>query len=306
MGRERSRPSFMKRYPPDFRSGFVAIIGRPNTGKSTLMNRILGEKLSITSAKPQTTRYAVKGIWNTDQHQIVFIDTPGYLKPRYEMQERMSRIISDSFRDVDLVIFMTQVQSFPTDYDLEVLGLLKNVKGAVVAVFNKIDLLENIDTEALLAHLPKNVERSVFVSALTGAGIPELVECIRHFIPYHEPFYDDEQLSDLPLRFFAKELIREAIFHLFEEEIPYATAVLIERFQELPSKVVVDAVIWIERNSQKPILIGKGGANLKKIREYAEQQLSDFLQFPSEIHLFVKINENWRKKPHALKELGFE
>jgi GTP-binding protein Era len=296
----------MRTYPPDFRSGFVAIIGRPNTGKSTLMNRILGEKLSITSAKPQTTRYAVKGIWNTDKHQIVFIDTPGYLKPRYEMQERMSRIISDSFRDVDLVIFMTQVQSFPTDYDLEVLGLLKNVKGAVVAVFNKIDLLETIDKEALLVHLPKNVERSVFVSALTGAGITELVECIRHFIPYHEPFYDDEQLSDLPLRFFAKELIREAIFHLFEEEIPYATAVLIERFQELPTKVVVDAVIWIERNSQKPILIGKGGANLKKIREYAELQLTEFLQFPSEIHLFVKINENWRKKPHALKELGFE
>lgn len=296
----------MKRYPPDYRSGFVAIIGRPNTGKSTLMNRILGEKLSITSAKPQTTRYAVKGFWNTDKHQIIFIDTPGYLIPRYEMQERMSRIISDSFKDVDLVIFMTQIQSFPTDYDLQVMDMLKNVRSAVVAVFNKTDLVDSIDKNALQDHLPKSVERSLYVSALTGDGITELEECIRHYIPFHEPYYDDDQLSDLPLRFFAKELIREAIFHIFDDEIPYATAVLIERFQELPHKVVVDAVIWIERNSQKPILIGKGGANLKKIREYAEPQLTEFLQFPSEIHLFVKINENWRKKPHALKELGFE
>ncbi|MDD3524364.1 MAG: GTPase Era [Candidatus Cloacimonetes bacterium] len=296
----------MKRYPSDFRSGFVAIIGRPNTGKSTLMNRILGEKLSITSAKPQTTRYAVKGIWNTDHHQIIFIDTPGYLKPRYEMQERMAKIISDSFRDVDLVIFMTQIQSFPTDYDLQVLELLKNLKSPVLAVFNKIDLVNEIDKERLQEQLPKSVEKSVFVSALSGEGISELEQSICHYIPYHEPYYDDDQLSDLPLRFFAKELIREAIFHLFEDEIPYATAVLIERFQELPDKVVVDAVIWIERSSQKPILIGKGGANLKKIREYAEAQLVEFLQFPADVHLFVKINENWRKKAHALKELGFE
>ena len=296
----------MKKISPDFKSGFVAIIGRPNTGKSTLMNRLLGEKLSITSAKPQTTRYAVKGIWNTDKHQVIFIDTPGYLKPRYEMQERMARIISDSFKDVDLVIFMTQIQSFPTDYDLQVLDLLKNVKSPVLAVFNKTDLVEDYDPEKLKQHLPASVEKSLFVSALSGQGIEALEESIRFYMPYHAPFYDEDQLSDLPLRFFAKELIREAIFHQFEEEIPYATAVLIERFQELPHKVVVDALIWIERSSQKPILIGKGGQNLKKIREYAEAELSTFLQFPAEIHLFVKVNENWRKKPHSLKELGFD
>jgi GTP-binding protein Era len=296
----------MKKISPDFKSGFVAIIGRPNAGKSTLMNRLLGEKLSITSAKPQTTRYAVKGIWNTDKHQVIFIDTPGYLKPRYEMQERMARIISDSFKDVDLVIFMTQIQSFPTDYDLQVLDLLKNVKSPVLAVFNKTDLVEDYDPEKLKQHLPASVEKSLFVSALSGQGIEALEESIRFYMPYHAPFYDEDQLSDLPLRFFAKELIREAIFHQFEEEIPYATAVLIERFQELPHKVVVDALIWIERSSQKPILIGKGGQNLKKIREYAEAELSNFLQFPAEIHLFVKVNENWRKKPHSLKELGFD
>jgi len=289
-----------------FKSGFVCIIGRPNTGKSTLMNRILGEKISITSAKPQTTRYAIKGIWNTPQHQIIFIDTPGYLKPRYEMQIRMSRLINDSFRDVDLLIFMTQIQSFPTDYDLQVLDLIKNVRNPVLAVFNKIDLVEDYDAQALQAQLPPSVESCFFISAKTGEGIPELMERIRHHMPYHQPYYDEDQLSDLPMRFFAQEVIREAIFRFFEEEIPYATAVLIERFQEGADKIVIDAVIWIEKNSQKPIIIGKGGSNLKKIREYAEKQLTEFMQHPVQIHLFVKLKENWRKKPTSLKELGFD
>ena len=290
----------------DFKSGFVTIIGRPNTGKSTLMNRILGEKLSITSPKPQTTRYAIKGIWNTFEQQIIFIDTPGFLKPRYEMQERMSRTINESFKDVDLIIFMTQIQSFPTDYDLQVLDLIKNVRTPILAVFNKIDLVDEFDTAALEAQLPPAVEKNFFISAKTGEQLPELKESIKHYIPYHEPYYDEDQLSDLPMRFFAKEVIREAIFHYFEEEIPYATAVLIERFHEGEHKIVIDAVIWIEKNSQKPIIIGKGGSNLKRIREYSEAQLSDFMQFPVDVHLFVKLNENWRKKPTALKELGFE
>ncbi len=305
MEREQSRSLFMKDYS-SFKSGFVTIIGRPNTGKSTLMNRILGEKLSITSPKPQTTRYAIKGIWNTKDQQIIFTDTPGFLKPRYEMQERMSRTIHESFRDVDLIIFMTQIQSFPTDYDLEVLDLIKNSRTPVLAVFNKIDLVDDYDEEALKAHLPSAVEKSFFISAQSGEHLPELMESIQHYVPYHPPYYEEDQLSDLPMRFFAKEVIREAIFHYFEEEIPYATAVLIERFHEGEYKIVIDAVIWIERNSQKPIIIGKGGSNLKKIREYAEAQLSDFMDFPVDVHLFVKLNENWRKKPMALKELGFD
>lgn len=299
-------PPLIMENKANFRNGFVSIIGRPNTGKSTLMNHILGEDLSITSPKPQTTRYAIKGIWNTLDHQVIFIDTPGYLKPRYEMQERMARYISESFKDVDLLLFMTQIQSFPTDYDLEVLDLIKNLKCPVIAVFNKIDLVEEIDRDYFIQKLPPVVERSHFISARLGIGIEELKQSIIYYIPYHEPYYDEDQLSDLPMRFFAKELIREAIFHLFEEEIPYATAVLIENYKETPQKVIVDAVIWVERQSQKPIIIGKGGANLKRIREYAQTRLSEFLDFPVDIHLFVKINPNWRKKPLALKELGFE
>lgn len=290
----------------EFKSGFVAIIGKPNTGKSTLMNRILGEKLSITSPKPQTTRYAIKGIWNSPKHQIVFIDTPGYLKPRYEMQEKMSRIISNSFRDVDLLIFMTQISGFPSDYDAEVLELIKAIRSPILAVFNKCDLAGDYDAAALQALLPAAVSESIFISAKTGENMELLKDRIRYYMPYHEPYYDEDQLSDLPMRFFAKEVIREAIFHQFDDEIPYATAVLIERFHEGEHKNVIDAVIWIERSSQKPIIIGKGGANIKKIREYAEAQLTEFMQFPVEVHLFVKINENWRKKGTALKELGFD
>jgi len=289
-----------------FKSGFVAIIGKPNTGKSTLMNHILGEKLSITSPKPQTTRYAIKGIWNGSDHQIVFIDTPGYLKPRYEMQERMLKIWNDAFKDVDLIIFLTQIAGFPSEYDLEVLQHLKYLKNTQLAVFNKLDLSPEADLASLQKHLPDSISASLMISARTGENIPQLLDLIKHYIPFHEPYYEEDQLSDLPMRFFAREIIREAIFHQFEQEIPYATAVLIERFKESPEKVVIDAVIWLERQSQKLILIGKNGSKLKQIREYAEAELTRFLQQPVQVHLFVKVNPNWRKKGTALKELGFD
>jgi GTP-binding protein Era len=292
--------------PADFKSGFVAIIGKPNTGKSTLMNLILGEKLSITSAKPQTTRYAIKGIWNSPKHQIVFIDTPGFLKPRYEMQEKMMRIWSDAFKDVDLIIFLAQIAGFPSEFDLEVLDKLKHLKNPQLAVFNKLDLSPDANLDELKQHLPASITECLMISAKTGENIPELLETIKKYTPYHEPYYDEDQLSDLPMRFFAKETIREAIFHQFEQEIPYATAVIIERYTEMPDKVVIDAVIWLERQSQKPIIIGKKGDNLKRIREYAEKDLSSFLQQEVQIHLWIKINPNWRKKGNALRELGFD
>ena len=290
----------------NFKSGFVAILGKPNTDKSTLMNHILGEKLSITSAKPQTTRYAIKGIWNSPDHQIVFVDTPGYLKPRYEMQQKMMRIWNDAFKDVDLIIFLAQIAGFPSEFDAEVLKRLQYLKNPQLAVFNKLDLSPQAKMEDLTVHLPGSITQSMMVSAKTGENIPQLIEAIKRYIPYHEPYYEEDQLSDLPMRFFARETIREAIFHQYEQEIPYAAAVLIERYTEGADKVVIDAIIWLERHSQKPILIGKNGANLARIREYAERELSLFIQMPVQIHLFVKINANWRKKGTALRELGFD
>ena len=290
---------------PDFRSGFVAILGKPNTGKSTLMNRILGEKVSITSPKPQTTRYAIKGILNREDCQVVFIDTPGYLEPRYEMQQRMRRIWSEAFQGVDLILFMSDVLRFPTDFDNQVLELLKSVNTPQIAVFNKIDLKPELSRAACTERLPGSICETRFISARTGEGIPELLEALLRFVPFHEPYYQEDQLSDLPLRFFAQEVIREGIFHLLQQEIPYATAVLIERFKEEEGRTVIDAVIWLERQSQKVILIGKRGEGLAKIRVYAEKQLSEFLQVPVQVHLWVKVNPGWRKKSTALKELGF-
>ncbi|NMD13472.1 MAG: GTPase Era [Candidatus Cloacimonetes bacterium] len=288
-----------------FKSGFVAIIGKPNTGKSTLINRIIGEKLSITSPKPQTTRYSIKGILNRPDCQLIFIDTPGYLKPRYELQHRMQKIWQDAFKDVDLVVYVADLTSFPTDYDLEVMEHLRRVRTPQLAVFNKLDKLPAPDRDQFSKQLPDSMERHFFVSALTGDGIDELVESILQYIPYHEPYYQEDQLSDLPMRFFAQEIIREGIFKLFEQEIPYSAAVLVERYTEESDRVVIDAVIWLERQSQKPILIGKNGAKLKQIREYGEKQLSAWLEQPVQIHLWVKINPKWRKKNTALRELGF-
>ena len=291
---------------PQFRSGFVTILGKPNTGKSTLMNRLIGEKLSITSPKPQTTRYNIKGILNRDDCQIVFIDTPGYLKPRYKLQEKMQDLWSESYKDVDLILFMSDIISFPTDYDLEVLELLKKIPIPQIAVFNKIDLQKDYSREFFINQLPESCSEVFFISATRGDGVPELMEAMLQFIPYHPPYYNEEQLSDLPMRFFAQEFIREAIFNYFSQEIPYSTAVLVEKFKELDDKIHIDAVIWLERESQKPIIIGKNGAGLAKIRDYAEQQLTNFMGVPVMVHLWVKVKPKWRKKPSDLKELGFK
>lgn len=291
--------------PEGFRSGFVTILGRPNTGKSTLMNRILGEDLSITSPKPQTTRYAVKGILNRAGSQIVFVDTPGYLKPRYEMQTRMMKIITDALRDVDLVVFITDIADFPTDYDREVMDILGRVRTHQIAVFNKMDRKPDVDREALALQLPATVEAIHYISARSGDGVQGLIDAITAFLPFHDPYYEQDQLSDLPMRFFATEAIREGMFHIFEQEIPYATAAVIETYSEEEGKVVIEAQIWLERQSQKPIIIGRAGSNLKRIREYAEAKLSAFLQTRVELHLWVKVVPDWRKKNNTLRELGF-
>lgn len=270
------------------------------------MNRLLGEKLSITSPKPQTTRYAIKGILNAHDLQIVFIDTPGYLKPRYEMQKRMIKIWGNAFKDVDLIIYMADVNNFPSDYDVEVLEQLAVLNNPQIAVFNKIDRGKAFDESVLKAQLPASITEVVYISALQSINLDGLLQSIKTYLPYHEPYYNEDEMSDLPMRFFAQEKIREGIFHRFSEEIPYSTAVLIENYNELPDRIVIEAVIWIEKASQKPIIIGKNGESLAKIREYAERELSQFTGMPVQVHLWIKINHNWRKKNSSLRELGFD
>jgi GTP-binding protein Era len=288
-----------------FRSGFVTILGKPNVGKSTLMNILVGEKLSITSSKPQTTRLSVKGIYNDTEKQIIFLDTPGYLKPRYELQKKMLKQFSDSLNDADVVLFITEKLNFPTDYDCEILEILKSVKRPKIALINKSDQPCKICDETIINQIPPDFASIFFISAINGNNIEKIIPAITKFLPFNPPYYETDQLSDLPLRFFAQESIREAVFRQFGQEIPYSSAVLINKFEELESKIVIYATIWIEKESQKPIIIGKNGTGLKKIREYAEIQLLKFMQTQTDIHLWVKVKKNWRKSNSALKELGF-
>jgi GTP-binding protein Era len=288
----------------DFRCGYVVIVGKPNVGKSTLMNKLIGEKLSITSEKPQTTRLSIKGFYNNEDMQIIFLDTPGYLNPKYEMQTRMLKQLTNTLKDADIVLYMTEINTFPTEFDQELFKLLSTVKRPQIAILNKSDLNSKQTEEEIRAALPSNFDDVFFVSALKGTNIDKIIPAIVKFLPFGPPFYETDQLSDLPMRFFAQEIIREGIFHQYEQEIPYSTAVLIERYEELEDKVVIHATIWIERDSQKPIIIGKKGEGIRRIREYAEAQLTTFNDMPTQVHLFIKIKKNWRKNPHDLKEIG--
>lgn len=289
----------------EFRCGYVALVGKPNVGKSTLMNLLVGEKLSIISNKPQTTRITVKGIYNDPQSQIIFLDTPGFLNPRYELHKRMLKQLNDAFKDADVILFITDASDFPTEYDNELLSLLASVKRPRIAIINKCDLMSKVSEDEVHKRLGESFDHIYFISAKNGKNVDELVPTILSYIPYNQPFYDTDNLSDLSMRFFAEEIIREGIFHQYEQEIPFSSAVLIDKYQELEKKIVIHATIWIERDSQKPIIIGKNGSGLKRIREYAEVQLTDFNQIKTEIHLWVKVKKNWRKSVSALHEIGF-
>jgi len=288
-----------------YKCGFVAIIGKPNVGKSTLMNHLIGTKLSIISSKPQTTRQSLKGFYSDDTKQIIFVDTPGFLKPRYELHNRMLDIINNSLKDSDLIVFITDANHFPTDYDKELLEQLKTLRTPKIALLNKIDLVTPEVTEEKLGMLRSIFDRAEGISALRGEKTGELLDIFAEMLPYSPPLYDPENLSDLPVRFFAQEIIREKIFLNYGDEIPYSTAALIESFEETEERVNISATIWIERSSQKPIVIGKGGAAIKKVRLDAQRELRDFVGKPVSIELFVKIKKNWRKNNSFLNELGF-
>ncbi len=289
---------------PNYKCGFVAIVGKPNVGKSTLMNALLGEKLSIISPKPQTTRQSIKGIYSDDLRQIIFLDTPGFLQPRYELHESMRRIIENSLKSADLIMFVTDAPHFPTDYDREFIAVLKQTRAPRIALLNKIDLCE--DYTDLVAQLSESFDYVLPISAKTHENLDQMLDVISKYLPLSPPHYDPEDLSDQPVRFFAQEIIREKIMLNFDEEIPYSTAVIVTHFNEMESEVDIQATIWIERDSQKPIIIGKGGSKIAKIRMDSEVDLTKLIGKKVLLHLFVKINKNWRKNKQALKELGFQ
>lgn len=270
------------------------------------MNKLLGEKLSIISPKPQTTRQQIKGILTDDEKQIIFLDTPGYLKPRYLLQEKMLEYIQNSLQDSDLIIFITDVRNYPTDYDAQICNILKKLRIPKIAMLNKIDLAEKQVIQKKKTLVEKDdFEKVISISALHLNNCTEILELITNYLPYNPPFYEKGSLSDLPMRFFAQEIIREQIFLHFKEEIPYSSTVVVEYYHDYPNKVEIAANIWLEKKSQKPIVLGKNGEKIKMIRINSEREIYKVVGKKVKLDLWIKIKPNWRKKRNALKEFGY-
>lgn len=292
-----------------FRSGFVAIIGRPNVGKSTLLNRMLGEKVVITSDKPQTTRNRVQGILNTPGAQIVFIDTPGIHPARSRLNRYMMEAALSSVKGVDAVLLMVDAAHLSGGRDELLMQVLGEIGVPVILAINKIDLvekeklLEGIATFAAL-HPFKEI---VPISAATGSGVELLVNLVAGLLPEGDPYFPDDILTDLPERFIVAEMIREKVFRLTRDEIPYSVAVTVESFKERPDGLVsISANILVEKDSQKGIIIGKKGEMLKRIGTNARKDIERLLDTRVFLELFVKVSSDWREDKRMLRELGYE
>ena len=291
-----------------FKSGYVSIIGEPNVGKSTLLNALMGEKLAIVTPKPQTTRNRITGILTTDSHQIIFLDTPGVLTPKYRLQEQMVKAAYAAITDADLVLYMIDVSRLNSGIEEKILVELKKAAQQVILVINKIDLIPN---PSLLPIIASYQEKFPFlelipISATTGNGVSELHESILKHLPEGPPYFPPDQLSDLPERFFVSETIREKIFLRTSQEIPYASSVMVEEFKERPNgKIYISAMLYVERQSQKGILVGKGGKTIKRIGQLARAEIEQFLDTTVFLDLRVSVKADWRRDERKLKEMEY-
>lgn len=290
------------------RSGFVAIVGRPNVGKSTLLNQMVGTKVAIVTPKPQTTRNRITGIKTTPNYQIVFLDTPGIHRAHRLLNQRMVETALKTLNEVDAVLWLVDVSEGIQKEDEEIAQLLRKSKATTLVVLNKIDLIPKPELLPIMERssmlLPGR--EIVPISALKGENIPLLLELIEKALPEGPRYYPEDEVTDQTERFLASEIIREKIFLLTREEIPYATAVSVEEFTEKPEKnvIVIRATIYAERESQKGILIGKSGSMLKEIGRQAREELEAVLGCRIYLELFVKVHEGWSRDPRALRELG--
>lgn len=291
-----------------FKSGFVAIVGRPNVGKSTIMNRLVGEKVAITSNKPQTTRNRISGIYTSDEMQVVFVDTPGIFKPHSKLDDYMDKASLSSLNDVDLVMFMVEPEA-PGKGDQFIAEQLKELKVPVFLVINKVDevhpdkLLPIIDAYRKMG----NFAEFLPVSATEGIGIPDLLNALYKYLPEGPQYYGSDQITDRPEYFVVAELIREQILLLTNQEVPHAAAVAVDRMnQRINGKLQIEATIYVERDGQKGIIIGKGGKMLKQIGIASRKQIEDLLGEKVNLKLWVKVQHNWRSDPSFLKMIGYD
>lgn len=289
------------------KSGFVNIVGNPNVGKSTLMNSLVGERISIITSKAQTTRHRIMGIVNTEDMQIVYSDTPGVLQPHYKLQESMLGFSRSALVDADILLYVTDTVE-TADKHSDFLEKVATETVPVIVVINKIDLLKGQEelealTEKWKGLLPK--AEIIPISAMLRFNIDTLLARIKELLPESPPFFDKDALTDKPARFFVTEIIREKILLTYEKEIPYACEVMVETFKESDRQIDISAVIYVERESQKGIVIGRGGASLKKVGTLARKDIEAFFGKKVFLQLFVKVEKDWRNREKKLRSFGY-
>jgi GTPase len=292
-----------------FRSGFIAIIGRTNVGKSTLLNRVLQQKIAIVSDKPQTTRNKIVGVYHSEQAQIVFLDTPGFHKPKHRLNELMLKTTINTLEGIDLILYIVESDQTIGPGDQYILELLQDVHTPVILALNKIDL---VSKEQLLPVIAMYAQKRQFAeiipfSALTGENVSHAIETLIKYLPEGPQYYPEGMVTDQPEQFLAAEIIREKILQLTQEEIPYSIAVVVERMQPREDSQIVDleALVYVERASQKGILIGKSGSMLKRVGTLARQELEVILGLKVFLTLWVKVRKNWRMDEQSLRMLGY-
>jgi GTP-binding protein Era len=289
------------------KSGFVNIIGNPNVGKSTLMNALVGERLSVITAKAQTTRHRIFGIVNGPDYQIIYSDTPGLIKPAYKLQESMVKAARSALVDADILIYMTDVHE-TSDKNAEILALVQKSKIPQILIINKIDISNQQEVENLVAKWQEILPKAEIFpcSALLKFNLDNLFNRILELLPESPPYFDPEQLTDRPERFFVTEIVRGAILETYQKEIPYSVEPVVEEFKESEDIIRIRTTIYVERDSQKGILIGHKGSSLKQVGIKARQDLETFFGKKIFIELFVKVAQDWRNRPEMLKSFGYE
>ena len=287
------------------RAGFVNLIGNPNVGKSTLMNRLVGESLSIITAKAQTTRHRIKGIVNGEDFQIVYSDLPGILTPAYKMQEMMMRFVTESLKDADVILYL--VECGETHYNQEIIDKLNVLELPIILVINKIDKATHEQVETTKLHWQQLLPKAdvVEISARDDKNIPELVEKIKANLPISPAYFPKDELTDRPTRFFVSEIIREKLLLLYKKEIPYSVEVVIESFKEEEDLVRIGAMLYVERETQKAIIIGSKGSAIKRLGMEARTAIEEFLGKHIYLDISVKVLKDWRNSDLLMKRFGY-
>ncbi|MDB5203475.1 MAG: GTP-binding protein Era [Ferruginibacter sp.] len=288
------------------KAGFVNIFGKPNAGKSTLLNALMGEKMAIVSHKVQTTRHRIKAILSGPEYQIIFSDTPGIIDPRYKLHEKMMQAVKGSLEDADVALLIADARENPEESDAIFKQL--RLKAPEIVILNKADAVKDpasLETAKAFFEAQPYCREVLIISALKKTGLDILLERILHYLPEGHPFYEGDDLSDMPTKFFVGELIREKIFQLYQEELPYHTTVLVQEFKEKTTLIKIGADIIVQRDTQKGIILGEGGSMIKKLGTLARVDIEEFLGHKVFLELYVKVRPKWRDSDLYLKEYGY-